>query len=182
METLRGEQFIQTVLISNVKSLIEKGFDYLAFVIISQGIETLGSFFDDKDFDFFEPGLPKKRFLKGLSLMTPKYQLVGEMLWENLRCGLAHQLKPKKDIALSSYQSKLTDQQHLFKGDKTGTTYLVVDTLFKDFEIACNKVIEKLKDSNNSEIPSNKKNTIHLTVSTIDFKINQETGLMEEVI
>jgi len=182
MEILKGEQFIQTVLISNVKSLIEKGFDYLAFVIISQGIETLGSFFDDKDFDFFEPGLPKKRFLKGLSLMDTKYQPVGEMLWENLRCGLAHQLKPKKDVSLSSYQSKLTDQQHLFKGDKTGTTYLVVDTLFKDFEVACNNVIEKLKDSTNSEIPANKKDTIHLTVSTIGFKTNPETGLMEEVI
>jgi hypothetical protein len=112
MEKLKGEQFIQTVLISNVKSLIEKGFDYLAFVIISQGIETLGSFFDDKDFDFFEPGLPKKRFLKGLSLMDPKYQPVGEMLWENLRCGLAHQLKPRKMIPI--FISKQAKDQNIY--------------------------------------------------------------------
>jgi hypothetical protein len=182
MEKFEGEQFINTVLISNVNDLIEKGFDYLAFVIIGQGIETLGSFFDDKPFDHYEVGLPKKRFLKGLSLMDNRYQAIGDLLWENLRCGLAHQLKPKKDISLTSYKSKATDLQHLYKGDKTGNTYLVVDTLFKDFKSACLKVIEKLKDPTNNEIPADKKLTVHLTVGKIEFITNPTTGLIEEKI
>jgi hypothetical protein len=180
MEKLEGEQFIQTVLISNVNDLIEKGFDYLAFVIIGQGIETLGSFFDNKPFDHYEAGLPKERFLAGLSLMDPRYQVIGEFLWKNLRCGLAHQLKPKKEISLTSYKSGATDLQNLYKGDKTGITYLVVDTLFKDFKTACNNVIEKLNDPRNIEIITEKKHAIHLTVSKVEFSINTNTGLMEE--
>jgi hypothetical protein len=180
MEKLEGEQFIQTVLISNVHDLIEKGFDYLAFVIIGQGIETLGSFFDNKPFDHYEIGLPKKRFLKGLSLMESKYQVIGEFLWENLRCGLAHQLKPKKKISLTSYKSSATDLQNLYKGDKSGTTYLVVDVLFRDFVNACQKVIEKLTDPTNTEIPSDKKHAIHLTVRKVIFTVNPDTGLIEE--
>jgi hypothetical protein len=182
MEKFEGERFIRTVLINNVQGLIDKGFDYLAFVIIGQGIETLGSFFDDKPFDHYEVGLPKKRFLKGLTLMEYKYQEKGDFLWKNLRCGLAHQLKPKNDITLTSYQSGAIDSVNLYKGDKSGLTYFVVDTLFKDFKIACQKVIDKLEDSSNNEITSVKKKEIHLTVRQTKLEINPDNGMIKEII
>lgn len=182
MEEFEGDKFIRTVLINNVQGLIDTGFDYLAFVIIGQGIEMLGSFFDDKPFDHYEYGLPKKRFTKGITLMDAKYQSLETFLWENLRCGLAHQLKPKREITLTSHRSGAPDIANLYKGDKTNLTYLVVDTLFKDFKVACEKVIECLKDTSNSEIPTFKKKHIHLTVRHARLEINKETGAITEII
>jgi len=141
MVKFEGVKFINTVLINDVQRLIEKGFDYLSFVIIAQGIETIGSFFDDKPFDYYKQGLPKRRFLKGLELMGTKYTNIDNLLWTDLRCGLAHQLKPKGEITLTSYQSGGKDIVHLYKGNESGLTYIVVDTLFKDFKTACEKVI-----------------------------------------
>jgi len=172
MEKFDGEKFIRTVLIRDIQGLIDKDFDYFAFVIIGQGIEMLGSFFDDKPFDYYEPRLPLKRFKKGLTLMDTKYQEMENILWENLRCGLAHQLKPKRDIYLTSYKSGGNDSINTYRGDKSGYIYFVVDSLFKDFKIACEKVIDKLKDPANSEIPPDKRKEIHLTVIQTNFKID----------
>jgi len=182
METFSGEKFIKTVLIDNVKGLIDKGFDYLSFVIIGQGIEVLGSFFDDKPFDYYEFGLPKKRFDKGIALMNNEYQILNDILWKNLRCGLAHQLKPKGEISLTSYQSGGVDQMHLRKGNKTGLTYLVVDTFFAHFKIACEKVIVKLSDPTNTEIPALKKSATHLTVRRTNIDFDPITGDIIETI
>lgn len=184
MEKFEGEKFIRTVLIDNVQKLIDNGFDYLAFVIIGQGIETLGSFFDDKPFDYYERGLPEERFKRGLKLMeNKKYQDIDIFLWKNFRCGLAHQLKPKKEITMTSYQSGVTDEvnPHLWKGNISNLTYLVVDTLFEDFKVACEKVIGKLNDTTNSEITSDKKQKTHLTVRQTKLQINPD-GTMIEII
>ena len=113
--------------------------------------------------------------------MGTKYTEIDNFLWTNLRCGLAHQLKPKGKITLTSYQSKAIDVVHLYKGDKSGLTYIVVDTLFKDFKIACEKVIEILKDTSNTEIEIGKKTVNHLTVRNTRLEVHSDTGEIYEI-
>ena len=103
IEDFSGESYVRKVLIENISNLINQGFDYIAFNIITQGIEAIGCFYDTSSFD--EQGLSKKRFEKGLSLLGSKYDSIKESLYKNLRCGMAHQLVPLNDISLTSYKS-----------------------------------------------------------------------------
>jgi hypothetical protein len=179
MEIFAGEKFIQTFLIDEVQGLIDKNFDYLAFAIIAQGIETLGAFFDNSP---FENRTPSTRFKKGLSLMDNKYQTHETLLWNNLRSGLTHQLIPKKGITLTSIKSNAPDKINLFVGDKTGLTYIVVNAFFKDFKDACEKVIQILNDHTNNEIPEFKKNKTYLTVKNTSLEIVDISGKIKEII
>lgn len=179
MENYNSERFIKTVLINNVQKLIDNKFNYFAFVIIGQGIEVLGSFYDDKPFDFYERRLPKIRFKRGLKLMENiKYQELDNFLWSNFRCALVHQLKIKKEITLTSYQDGANDGVHLKKGDKSNLTYLVVDTLFKDFKEACEKVIKEV-GKEDSEIIMSKKEKTHMIVRKTELQINSDGTITE---
>lgn len=179
MENYNSEKFIKNVLVHDVQKLIDNRFNYFAFVIIGQGIEVLGSFFDDKPFDYYERGLPKKRFKRGLKLMENiKYQELGNFLWDNFRCALVHQLKIKKEITLTSYQDGANDEVHLKKGDKSNLIYLVVDTLFENFKVACEKVIEEV-GKEDSEIIMSKKEKIHIIVRKTELQINPDGTITE---
>ena len=174
MEDYSVKRFIQDILIDEVGKQVENGFSLFSFVIIGQGIETLGSFFDDKPFD--HPGQSRIRFLKGMSLFDSKYKNIETVLYSDLRCGLAHQLIPKNRITLGSSKDKEHQNRlHLFEDEKTKCFFLIVDTFYDDFVQACNLVIKKI-DENSDEIDKNKRNQIVLRGGKTKFYIDAVTG------
>ena len=182
MEANFSKNFIEKVLINQVGTLVQNNMDHFALIIMGQGVEALGSFFDDKPFDYYERGLPKKRFQKGLSLFDKKYHKFTDILWEDLRCGLAHQLRPKNKLSIS----KCNDEErrfivHLSTGDKSGFLYVIVTEFYKDFKVACEKVITKIDDPNNIEIIESKKKMKMLSTGTTQLEVNPKTGEIKEI-
>lgn len=180
METYSVNRFIQDILIKEVGKLIDNGFNLFSFVIIGQGIETLGSLFDDKPFD--QPRLSKKRFLKGMSLFDSKYKGLENVLYSDLRCGLAHQLRPKNNITLATSKDKEQQKHiHLQVGEKSKFFFLIVDVFYADFVQACTLVVKKIEDENNNEIDKNKKIKNILFSGKTTFKIDSKTGALTEL-
>ena len=165
-EIFDAKKFIEIVLIRDTGNLLKENFDYFTFVIIGQGIEVLGSFFDKEPFD--KQGLSQKRFKKALNrLFDKKYSRRGKWLYKNLRCGLAHLLKPNEKIRLTSFYSGATHENHLKRYNTE--LFIVADVFYEDFKTSCEKLIKKIEDPKNREIPKNKKNSQFLVIEDIQL-------------
>ena len=84
-------EWIREVLCRQTEALAGAGFTDIAFMVIGQGIETMGAFLDKKPFR--APGQSHERFDKALAeLFPPRYaELNGRgFLYRNLRSSLTH--------------------------------------------------------------------------------------------
>lgn len=166
IEKISVKAFIQEVLINNIENLVNTGNHYLGFGTLTQAIELLGAIIEDKEVEssqnsaseFHTRNKSRKRFCKSLSLFSdPRYihycpECKNDTtfksnydLYDNLRCGFAHQMKPTGNIALTTLIESYTDgTAHLEIDPKSGNLIIVSEILYRDLKETCEKIIEMI--------------------------------------
>lgn len=102
--------FINDNYITEVKSLIDNGHYFVAFLVISSGIEFLGKAISKHG--WFKKGMAKKDFNHALKIFQSlnKYATLGiqydnsqndESFYAIVRCGIVHAYRPLQGISLS---------------------------------------------------------------------------------
>jgi hypothetical protein len=159
------KDFIQTVLIKNIGSLVGTGNHYLGFGPQTQTIELLGAIIEDEAIERLQPNnrnsefdtqrKSRRRFHNALKLFSnPKYiQFCPELktdtayqadydLYGNLRCGYAHQMRPIGKISVTTEPESITDgTTHLEIVPLSVRLIVVSEILYRDLKEACEKVI-----------------------------------------
>lgn len=138
---INQEKFIQERLLSEVKQLVEAGFDRIAVGIISQNIETLGAFLDKKPFK--TPRQSSIRFDLALErLFPPRYSQLNKngFLYKQLRSNFTHLNLESRFL---EYTFEKESKNHLRFND--GKTFLNLHSYLFDYENACKKLLELLK-------------------------------------
>lgn len=135
-------------LLGDVKDLIGLKRDFEAFIIISIGIEVLGSFYDSENIEDF--GQSENRFKNCLKndFKNKWYTNNAEKTFKNLRGPLVHQYRCGPEILIASAcKSNAIKNQHL----KTvnGQTLFVLEQLFEDFQDAFKRSKNNLNKQNN---------------------------------
>ena len=134
--------FIDTVLLDQMQEMIvQKGFHYLGFGIVANGIEFLGACLDRYPFD--EKGKSERRFKSAVTkLFDERYRPFVECtgnhnLYANLRCGMLHIMRPQGDVVFTHLQeSKVEGTKHLEFAPGTTKLVLVSEVLYTDFAAA----------------------------------------------
>ena len=153
METgLSVKLFVKNILLGDVKRMTyECGLHYLAFGTISVGIEFLGACNDE--FDFAEKGKSKGRFNRGINdymaQVDPAYATLNkdDFLYEQLRCGMSHLLRPQGKLALMSRRTARSRKfTHLCPYTAGSGTVMVAENFYDDFAKACGLLLEKLPE------------------------------------
>ena len=157
--------FLDTVIVHDIGAVIEAGCGYLAFALIAQSIEMIGALLDEHEIDHYELGLPAKRFAKGITeVFQPIDARYAEFnkedsiyyLWENLRCGMAHIIRPKSKIVFTgkSDANKLR-ASHLDKikfDDGDEYLLLVVEDFYNHLKDACRRAKNKLPKKTHAKL------------------------------
>ncbi len=127
------------VLICEMERMINNRDDFNAFILLSIGIEFIGSFTDSFEFDDF--GKSKSRFENALDhwFSNKWYKNNKKWMFENLRGPLLHQYRPGNEIFLTSNVKKNVDLNMHLKED-SGKIIFVVEQLLEDFKDACEKM------------------------------------------
>lgn len=157
--------FLDTVVVHDIGLVIEAGAGYLAFALMAQSIEMLGGLLDEYHIDHYELGLPEKRFSKGISeVFKPIDARYAEFnkkdsqfyLWENLRCGMAHIIRPKSKIVFTGKSdAKKLKASHLDKiRFEDGEEYLllVVEDFYDDLKEACRRIKNMLTKKTHAKL------------------------------
>jgi hypothetical protein len=159
-------QFINGILIDNIGAVVNTGNHYLGFGL-AQGIELIGAIIEDdaaerqlnSHSEFETEGKSRRRFYNGLGVFSnPNYQAycsqrrkdanVDYDLYNHLRCGYAHLLKPTGLVKVTTKPEAINDgNRHLEIDPRTGGLILVSEILFTDFQEACEKVIQMIDQS-----------------------------------
>tara|TARA_B110000977_G_scaffold199459_1_gene286923 strand:- start:2083 stop:2544 length:462 start_codon:yes stop_codon:yes gene_type:complete len=140
---MRNQEFIEIRLIEESKKLLEAGFLFPTFSIISQGIETLGAFIDKKPLT--AKAQSKKRFSLAVNQLLPEiYKDLNSDNWlyKQMRCNVSHlcssgafiDLKFRTETSKKNKHLDLVNDQRLF----------VIENLLIDFHAACLTVIDRL--------------------------------------
>ncbi|MCK5169929.1 MAG: hypothetical protein KAQ75_08620 [Bacteroidales bacterium] len=149
---LSAKNFIQEIFIEETGRLVNAGFYHFAFVIMAQGLETLGSFLDSKPLKAREQS--KLRFSHAINRLMPvKYTKLNNnhTLYDQLRASLAHTFTVSRHVYLTSKANTEYGKKHLQEID--GRLVLVAEDFYKDFQKAC----ERLLDGMDKGIISEKK-------------------------
>jgi len=149
---LSAKEFIQEVFIEETARLVDAGFYHFAFVIMAQGLETLGSFLDTKPLKAREQS--KLRFSHAINRLMPKeYSKLNNnhKLYDQLRASLAHTFTASRQIYLTSKVNSNYGKKHLQEIDEK--LILVAEDFYTDFKKAC----ERLFDGMDKGIISEKK-------------------------
>lgn len=146
------KEFIEKVLINEFKEIQQRhGYHYISFILISAGIEFLGSCMDSEAFS--QPGLSERRFREAIDDLFPNgYDQYNQKshkydLYTNLRCGMLHVVIPMVNIELiQKAEMEKYDAEHLEIKNIHGSDRLVLvsEELFEDFENACREVIRRI--------------------------------------
>ncbi len=150
---LSAKDFIQNVFINEIKRLIDAQSYHFAFVIMAQGLETLGSFLDSKPLKAREQS--KLRFSHAMNRLMPvKYAKLNNnhILYDQLRASLAHTFTTSRQIYLTAKDDSELGNKHLQEVD--GKLILVAEDFYKDFKKACLRLLEGM----NKGIITDKKN------------------------
>lgn len=154
MATIMPKSFIQGVLIDEIGDVVPHH-PYLAFGLISSGIEFLGCCIGrqeqewDSWRDDFERKVGKRPFELAISeRFEPKYHVLIDPpfnLSDRLRNGMLHLLTPKTGLGLTEVRHLTTHQRNperhpLVDGNNV---VLVVEYFYSDFAAACQIVIDR---------------------------------------
>ena len=185
------ESFIKTVLINQLKVMAFTGeTQYLSFGNVAMGIEFLGACTDDKPFN--QTGLSGARFKAGIETymkqVNPLYSNYNDPakpynLYKNLRCGMAHIIRPQGNIGLiGKAGAKHAGRTHLDLLNNQ-TILLTAEDFYDDFAEACQLLLADLPSKMGakftdiylpvSNLPTNSTSTIS-TTSSLD---TTNTGL-----
>lgn len=149
-------QFLQDILVADIRQMQMHGLLYMSVIPISAGIELLGALLrtgppDDEPLETTRHA--GARFDRAISdLFPPEYKQFIDRdpsLFVGLRCWGVHQLRPGGYGLLSAAEARSLCIKHL--EERPGMVVLICETLFKDFEEACLKVVKRLQDG---EIPN----------------------------
>jgi hypothetical protein len=136
-------EIIRRVFIAETTSLVKNKNSIAALMMMSQGIEALGAYLDDKPLKAKKQS--KRRFSLALKKLFPlRYTLLNEkdFLYNQLRCNLSHLLIPGKNI-LSLYREESTETHLSFQDEKL---ILIMEDLLDDFVCACEKVMLMIEE------------------------------------
>ena len=139
---MRNEEFIKIRLLEESYKLKEAAFIFPTFLLVSQGIETLGAFLDNKPIAV--KAQSKKRFHLAIAKLFPQeYQDLTEddWLYKQLRCNLSHMCSGGGFIVFSSQKENLGFHLELINGKRL----FLMEVFVQDFQKACNTLIEQLK-------------------------------------
>lgn len=142
LNTAQGQAgWIREVMIGRARRLAGCGFTDITFMVIGQGIETMGAFLDKKPFR--AKGQAAVRFSKALDeLFPPRYSALNGrgFLFANLRSSLTHLSAGSPHLILARACDK---SGHLSVKDKKTT--LVLENLLDDYVAAWEKIIDHLE-------------------------------------
>ena len=141
LNTVEGQiGWIREVMIGRARRLAECGLTDITFMVIGQGIETMGAFLDKKPFR--AKGQAASRFSVALDeLFPPRYSALNGrgFLFANLRSSLTHLSVGSPHLVLAHTCDKAL---HLSVKDKKTT--LVLENLMDDYVAAWEKIIDRL--------------------------------------
>lgn len=141
LNTVEGQTgWIREVMIGRARRLAECGLTDITFMVIGQGIETMGAFLDKKPFR--AKGQAASRFSVALDeLFPPRYSALNGrgFLFANLRSSLTHLSVGSPHLVLAHTCDKAV---HLSVKDKKTT--LVLENLMDDYVAAWEKIINRL--------------------------------------
>jgi hypothetical protein len=133
------EKFIREHIVKEISQLLEEGHVRIAFVMMAQSIEVLGSFLDNKPFR--AKAQSKIRFRNAIfQLFPPRYTRFNksDRLYNQFRSSLTHMFIPSSHLKMvNDGKSHLTE--------KNGALIIDARTLLKDIEIAGEKILKRLK-------------------------------------
>lgn len=157
--------FLDTVVVRDIGLVIDAGAGYLAFALIAQSIEMIGALLDEKEIEHYDQGLPAKRFAKGISeVFKPIDARYAEFnkedsefyLWENLRCGMAHIIRPKSKIVFTGRSDAMKLRaSHLDKiRFEDGEEYLllVIEDFYDHLKDACRRTKNKVPKKTHAKL------------------------------
>jgi hypothetical protein len=138
-------EHIDTI-IDQIKSLIEKKEDFVAFILIALGTEYLGCFFDSAPFD--GGGNSWHRFQNGIDLFKNQWYVHNKQwLFKNFRGPLVHQFWTGSEILLTSNcKNNAPLTAHLEIKDKR---IFVLEKFFDDF-IEAAQSLKHMSEKSNS--------------------------------
>ena len=141
LNTVEGQTgWIREVMIGRARRLAECGLTDITFLVIGQGIETMGAFLDKKPFR--AKGQAASRFSVALDeLFPPRYSALNGrgFLFANLRSSLTHLSVGSPHLVLAHTCDKAV---HLSVKNKKTT--LVLENLMDDYVAAWEKIIDRL--------------------------------------
>ncbi len=141
LNTVEGQTgWIREVMIGRARRLTECGLTDITFMVIGQGIETMGAFLDKKPFR--AKGQAASRFSVALDeLFPPRYSALNGrgFLFANLRSSLTHLSVGSPHLVLAHTCDKAV---HLSVKNKKTT--LVLENLMDDYVAAWEKIIDRL--------------------------------------
>lgn len=140
---MNNQTFIRERLLLESNKLYEAGFYFPTVLLISQGIESLGAFIDKKP--IAAKAQSKKRFNSALLQLFPKkyHQLINkDWLYKQLRCNLSHMCSTGSFIVLHPKSDNQQEHLALINGKRI----VHIDLLLRDFNHACNQVIQALDE------------------------------------
>ena len=135
------------VIVNDIENLIVQKNDFMAFVILSIGIEFLGCFLDEKDYDDFEQSTI--RFKNALTNLFKNnwYKNNSDFIYKAFRGRLIHQYRVGEGIFLTSKcknNANLDDHLKVVEGARV----FVLEQLFLDFKTAANRLKNIINKSN----------------------------------
>lgn len=139
------KSFIEKFVIPDMRRMIEHELHYYAFAVICQGIEVLGSVYDQKDLSDYS--LSESRFDNALTKLfrDKRYREKQKLFYSVLRGPLIHQLRPGKGLFISSAKKdKIDPKNHLEKHAESGNVILVIEQFLADFVDAVEKFKKEL--------------------------------------
>jgi len=139
---MKNEEFIQQRLLEESQKLLEAQFYFPVFFLVSQGMETLGSFLDKKPLG--AKGQSKKRFHLAVNKLFPKTYADltdNDWLYKQLRCTMSHMCSPGGFIVLERKTKSKNNHLQLVASKRI----FIIEDLVTDFQKACLLVIEGLE-------------------------------------
>lgn len=138
---MRNEDFIKQRLIEESQNLFDAEFYFPVFLLISQGIETLGAFLDKKPLG--AKSQSKKRFHLAIDhLFENNYQQLTDRDWLYIqfRCNMSHLATTGGFIILASRKENRGEHLQVIEGQRL----FIVENLVEDFHKACQTLILRL--------------------------------------
>ena len=121
-----GKEFIREYLIGKIGKLKDSE-PYIAFLMMSIGIEFLGKCLNDKD-DWDVSNMSESDFNLAINTLKSLNKYQGWDLYHKLRCGLAHTMMVKSGFGIKN------------KGASTSTC-VSCEEFYNDFKAACEEVM-----------------------------------------
>ena len=139
--TIKAKDFIQKVFIDDIQRLMDAQLYHFSFVIMAQGLETIGSFLDTKPLKARDQS--KLRFSHAINRLMPREYAKwnnNHRLYDQLRASLAHTFTTSKYLHLTSENDSTLRKNHLVEID--GQLILVAEKFYADFKKACLRLFD----------------------------------------